>query len=73
MEPETDTAHLRRNQIIDLLVDELTDPVHKRLVRAGKCLDAVAGMEAELSTILLEVLHSEDPLDDGEGIPGVQR
>ncbi len=42
------------------LLDKVSDPVHKRLIRAYRLKNPVESMEDKLGEILLEVLHNED-------------
>lgn len=46
--------HIRR------FSEQLSDPVHKRLIEAYSGDDPVESMEAELGRVLEEVLSSED-------------
>lgn len=41
-------------------LDQLSDPIHRRLIRAYGGDDPVASMEAELAQVLKEVLNRED-------------
>lgn len=49
-----------REEYVDELLAELSDPVHKRLIQAYRGNDPVQSMESELGKILMEVLHRED-------------
>ena len=42
------------------LIEELNNPIHKRLVKAYKSSSPVNSMEDELGKILLEVLNDEN-------------
>ena len=41
-------------------LEQLSDPVHRRLIRAYGGDDPVASMEVELGNLLREVVNSED-------------
>lgn len=51
----------RCEEFINELLEEISDPVHKRLVQTYLVSnDPVRSMESELGKILIEVLNSED-------------
>jgi len=52
--------HSSREEYLDELLAELSDPVHKRLIQAYRGNDPVQSMESELGKILMEVLNRED-------------
>jgi hypothetical protein len=54
------SQHGRRAQFLEELEKELSDDIHRRLIRACQGSDPVKSMESELGTILLEILHRED-------------
>ena len=62
----------RRDVLIEELLQQVSDPTHKRLLQAYRGSDPVQFMEAELSNILMEVLRGEDQEHNDPGPPGVQ-
>lgn len=48
------------DSFVERFVEGLSDPIHKRLIQAYRGEDPVGSMEAELSTVLKEVMESED-------------
>ena len=46
--------------IVQELLEELSDPVHKQLIQAYQVDDPVRSMEDELGKILMEILNRED-------------
>jgi len=50
----------RREEFLEELMAELSDPLHRRLVRAYQGDSPVQAMEAELAAVLLEVVKRED-------------
>jgi len=50
----------RLTELLEDLLKELSDPVHKRLIRAYGGQDPVESMESELASILRELIASED-------------
>ena len=42
------------------LLEEVSNPIHKRLVKAYQGNNPVESMESELGQILLEVIHREN-------------
>jgi hypothetical protein len=50
----------RRDEFLSELLDEIPDPIHKRLIEAYQGDDPVYSMETKLGEILLEVVHRED-------------
>ena len=49
-----------REEYLDELLAELSDPIHKQLIQAYRGNDPVQSMESELGKILMEVLKRED-------------
>jgi len=49
-----------RENFLDALQKELSDPFHKRLIQSYRGEDPLLSMESELGEILLEVLQSEN-------------
>jgi len=47
-------------EILEDLLKQLSDPVHRRLIRAYAGQDPVRSMESELAAILREAVASED-------------
>ena len=60
MNNKATSQHSSREQWLQELLAELSDPVHKRLIQAYRGSDPVESMESELGKILMEVLHRED-------------
>jgi len=54
---KTNTSH---EKILTELLEELSNPIHKRLIQAYQGEDPLSSMESELATILMELLHSEN-------------
>jgi hypothetical protein len=50
----------RRDEFLSGLLEEVSDPIHRRLIKAYQGHDPVHSMEAELGEILLEVARRED-------------
>jgi hypothetical protein len=50
----------RRDEFLLELLEEISDPIHKRLIKAYQGADPVRSMETELGEILLEVVRRED-------------
>ena len=57
---EVSSEKSRREEFLDELQRKLMDSLHRRLIQAYRGDDPVQSMEAELATILLEVLRRED-------------
>lgn len=57
---EVSSQNSRREEFLDALQRELSDPMHRRLIQAYRGDDPVQSMESELAKTLLEVLHHED-------------
>jgi len=57
---EVSSKKSRREEFLDELQRELSDPLHRRLIQAYQGDDPVQSMESELAKILLEVLRHED-------------
>jgi hypothetical protein len=64
MEVSNPTKISRRNQFLKELLEQVSDPLHRRLVEAYTGDDPVKSMENELSKILREVLRHEDQAPD---------
>lgn len=60
MNNEATLQHPPREEFLDELLAELSDPIHKRLIQTYRGDDPVQSMESELGKILMEVLHRED-------------
>lgn len=54
------TVSSLQNKFLAELLEEVTNPLHKRLLEAYRESDPVDSMENELGKILLEVLSHED-------------
>jgi len=50
----------RREEFLDELQREVSDPLHRRLIKAYRGDNPVQSMESELAKILFEVLRGED-------------
>lgn len=50
----------RRKKFLEELEEQLSDPIHRRLIKACQADNPVQSMESELGKILLEILHRED-------------
>jgi hypothetical protein len=57
---EVSSQNSRREEFLDELQSELSDPLHRRLIQVYWGDDPVQSMESELAKILLEVLRRED-------------
>lgn len=55
-----DPLSTHRSEFLSQLLNEITDPVHWRLINTYQTDDPVGSMENELGKILLEVLTHED-------------
>jgi len=60
MNNKVTSQHSPREEYLDELLAELSDPVHKRLIQAYRGNNPVQSMESELGKILMEVLNRED-------------
>ena len=60
MSGEASPQDSRLTELLEDLLKELSDPVHKRLIRAYGGQDPVESMESELASILRELIASED-------------
>jgi len=60
MSSEATSQDSSPEEFLDELLAELSDPVHKRLIKAYAANDPVQAMESELGKILMEVLRRED-------------
>lgn len=61
----------RREKYLDELRAALSNPVHTPILGAYRGNDPLHAMEAELSTILTEVLSREDGQHNHPGLPRV--
>jgi hypothetical protein len=59
MTPEKPAAEPLSRDYVELFLEEVTDPIHKRLIEAYRREDSVASMESELGRILEEVVENE--------------
>ncbi len=57
---QTNPISSRSNEFLSELLEEITDPIHKRIIKAYQGDAPVQVMETELGKILLEVLTHED-------------
>ena len=60
MNNKVTSQHSSREEYLDELLAELSEPVHKRLIQAYRGNNPVQSMESELGKILMEVLNRED-------------
>jgi hypothetical protein len=60
MDNKLTSQHSSREEYVDELLEELSDPVHKRLIQAYQGDDPVQSMESELRKILMETAQRED-------------
>ena len=60
MDNNATRQHSSHEEYLDELLAELSDPVHKQLIKAYQGNDPVQSMESELRKILMEVLQRED-------------
>jgi hypothetical protein len=49
-----------KTEFLDGLREQISDPIHKRLLNAYAGPDPVASMEGELASVLLEVMRDEN-------------
>jgi hypothetical protein len=57
---EISSEKTRREEFLNELQREVSDPLHRRLIHAYRGDNPVQSMESELAKILLEVLRGED-------------
>jgi hypothetical protein len=57
---QTNTISSRSKEFLSELLEEITDPIHKRIIKTYQGDDPVHSMEIELGKILLEILTRED-------------
>lgn len=57
---EVPSQDIRRAKFLEELEEQLSNPIHRRLIQACQGDNPVQSMESELGKILLEVLHRED-------------
>lgn len=57
---EVSSQNSRQEEFLNELREEISDPLHKRLIQSYHGDNPVGSMESELVKILLEVLHRED-------------
>jgi len=60
MMDQSSSEKSRREEFLDELQREVSDPLHRRLIQAYRGDNPVQSMESELAKILSEVLHGED-------------
>jgi hypothetical protein len=60
MMDEVSSEKSRREEFLDELQREVSDPLHRRLIQAYRGDNPVQSMESELAKILFEVLRGED-------------
>jgi len=60
MNDQRSTQASRHDEFLTELEASISDPVHKRLIKAYQGNDPTTSMESELKTILLEILQRED-------------
>jgi hypothetical protein len=60
MSQPTYSHNSQLQMFLEELKQEISNPIHKRLLQAYQGQTPVQSMEAELTKILLEVLHRED-------------
>jgi len=60
MKNKTTSQRSSREEYLDELLVEPSDPVHKRLIQAYRGNNPIQSMESELGKILMEVLNRED-------------
>lgn len=56
-------SHIKAKNLddyINKLISQLSDPVHKELIKAYQGTNPLQSMESKLGKLLLEILHSED-------------
>jgi hypothetical protein len=60
MNNEAADQELPEDTIVEELVAQLSDPIHRRIIQAHRGVDPVQSMESEIGKILLEVLNCEN-------------
>jgi hypothetical protein len=60
MNNETADQELPDDTIVEELLAQLSDPIHRRIIQAHRGVDPVQSMESEIGEILLEVLNREN-------------
>ena len=60
MNGEASPQESRLTELLEDLLKQLSDPVHKRLIRVYGGQEPVQSMESELASILRELIASED-------------
>jgi hypothetical protein len=60
MNHQSTLQQITHEKYINELLDELSDPIHKRLIQAYQGNNPLESMESELQKILMEILHNED-------------
>jgi hypothetical protein len=60
MNNEAADQELPEDTIVEELVAQLSDPIHRRIIQAHRGVDPVQSMESEIGKILLEVLNREN-------------
>ena len=57
-------------EYIEDILESLSNPIHKRIIRAYKGDNPVESMESELGKIVMEIIEHEDKVHRN---PGIQR
>ena len=57
---DNETSPSQSEKFLSELLEEISDPIHKRIIMAYQDSDPIHSMEIELGKILLEVLSHED-------------
>ena len=60
MSSEVTSQRPPEDVLMEELVAQLSDPIHKRIIQAHTTADPVQSMESEIGKVLLEVLNRED-------------
>lgn len=60
MKADSDQTGTSLEEYMRRFLEELPDPVHRRLIQAYGGDDPLASMEVELGNVLREVVNSED-------------
>jgi hypothetical protein len=60
MDNQTKSKKATCDEYLNELLSVLSDPLHKRLVKAYQEDDPVHSMESELAKIIMEILNRED-------------
>lgn len=60
MDNEKTTQVSPSKEYVSEIIENLTDPVHRRIIQAYKDANPVQSMESELVTVIREILNRED-------------